>query len=73
MSTNDIGEDQPMETKEEGEWTDGDDSDIPPLVAISDDSDNETQNKDPWNDVAFDLQARLNQLRWDFIEPEADY
>ena len=46
---------------------------MPPLVSISDDSDDETQNKDPWNDIAFDLQARLNQLRWDFIEPEADY
>ena len=60
--------------KEEGEWTDTDEDDVPPLVDVSDE---ESKGKelppDPWNDTAFDLQEKLNQLRWDLIEPEPDY
>ena len=64
---------QPIEvdTKEEGECTDQDDQDMPPLV------DDEAQTKsfppDPWNDSAFTLQERLDQIRWDSIEPEPNY
>ena len=58
--------------KEEGEWTDTDEDDVPPLVDISDE---ESKGKelplDPWNDTAFDLQEKLK--RWDLIEPEPDY
>ena len=58
--------------KEEWEWTDTDEDDVPPLVDISDD---ESKGKelppDPWNDTAFDLQEKLK--RWDLIEPEPDY
>ena len=52
------------DTKEEGECTDQDDQDMPPLV---DDSTDEAQTKefppDPWNDSAFTLQDRLDQVR----------
>ena len=55
---------QPIEvdTKEEGECTDQDDQDMPPL---EDESTDETLTKtfppDPWNDSAFTLQDRLDQ------------
>ena len=55
--------DHPIEdyAKEEGECTDQDE----PLVDASHD---EAQTKeyppDPWNDSAFTLQERLNQIRW---------
>ena len=58
--------------KEEGEWTDTDEDDVPPLIDVSDE---ESKGKelppDPWNDTAFDLQEKLK--RWDLIEPEPDY
>ena len=68
--------DQPIEvdTKEEGECTDQDDQDMPPLI---DESTNEAQNKnfppDPWNDSAFTLQERLDQVRWESLEPEPNF
>ena len=81
MSDTDIDEGlqqpgQPIEvdTKEEGECTDQDDQDMPPLV---DDSTDEAQTKefppDPWNDSAFTFQERLDQVRWESIEPEPNY
>ena len=63
-----------VDTKEEGECTDQDDQDVPPLV---DDSTDEAQTKDfppdPWNDSAFTIQERLDQVRWESIEPETNY
>ena len=63
-----------VDTKEEGECTDQDDQDMPPLV---DDSTDGAQTKDfppdPWNDSAFTLQERLDQMRWESIEPEPNY
>ena len=63
-----------VDTKEEGECTDQDDQDMPPLV---DESTDEAQTKDfppdPWNDSAFTLQERLDQVRWESIEPEPNY
>ena len=63
-----------VDTKEEGECTDQDDQDMPPLV---DDSTDEAQTKDfppdPWNDSAFTLHERLDQVRWESIEPEPNY
>ena len=81
MSDTDLDEElqhpkHPIESqdKEEGEWTDTDEDDVPPLVDVSDE---ESKGKelppDPWNDTTFDLQEKLNQLRWDLIEPEPDY
>ena len=47
---------------------------MPPLM---DESTDETQNKnfppDPWNDSAFTLQERLDQVRWDSLEPEPTF
>ena len=58
--------------KEEGEWTDTDEDDVPPLADVSDE---ESKGKelppDPWNDTAFDLQEKLKRL--DLIEPEPNY
>ena len=68
--------DDPIEdgTKEDGECTDEDDQDMPPLVDVSTD---EVQTKefppDPWNDSAFTLQERLDQIRWESLEPEPNY
>ena len=63
-----------VDTKEEGECTDQDDQDMPPLV---DDSTDEAQTKefppDPLNDSAFTLQERLDQVRWESMEPEPNY
>ena len=62
--------DHPIEdgTKEEGGCTDEDDQDMPPLVDVSTD---EAQTKefppDPWNDSAFTLQERLDQIRWESL------
>ena len=81
MSDTDLDEelqhpDHPIEdyTKEERECTDQDEPDIPPLVDASHD---EAQAKeypsDPWNDSAFTLQERLNQIRWETLEPEPNY
>ena len=81
MSDTDLDEelqhpDHPIEdgTKEEGECTDEDDQDMPPLVDVSTD---EAQTKkcppDPWNDSAFTLQERLDQIRWESLEPEPNY
>ena len=68
--------DHPIEdcTREEGECTDEDDQDMPPLVDVSTD---EAQTKecppDHWNDSAFTLQERLDQIRWESLEPEPNY
>ena len=81
MSDTDIDEglqqpDHPIEvdTKEEGECTDQDDQDMPHLV---DESTDEAQTKefppDPWNDSAFTLQERLDQVMWESMEPEPNY
>ena len=81
MSDTDLDEelqhpDHPIEdgTKEEGECTDEDDQDMPPLVDVSTD---EAQTKefppDPWNDSAFTLQERLDQIKWESLEPEPNY
>ena len=47
---------------------------MPPLVDVSID---ETRTKecppDPWNDSAFTLQERLDQIRWESLEPEPNY
>ena len=60
--------------KEEGECTDEEEPDIPPQVDVST---HETKTKeclpDPWNDSAFTLQERLNQIRWESLEPEPNY
>ena len=48
------------QNKEEGEWTDTDEDDVPPLVDISNE---ESKGKE--------LQEKLR--RWDLIEPEPDY
>ena len=79
MSDTDLDEelqhpDHPIEdyTKEEGECTDQDEPNIPPHA-----SHDETQTKeyppDPWNDSAFTLQVRLNQIRWESLKPEPNY
>ena len=81
MSDTDLDEklqhpDQPIEdhAKEEGECTDQDEPDMPPLVDASDD---EPQAKeyppDPWKDSAFILQDRLDQIRWETLEAEPNY
>ena len=81
MSNNDMDEglqqsDQPIgvDTKEEGECTDQDNQDMPPLI---DESTDEAQTKnfppDPWNDSAFTLQERLDQVRWESLEPEPNF
>ena len=68
---------QPIEvdTKEEGECTDQDDQEMPPLEDESMDDDSQTRffPPDPWNDSAFTLQDRLNQLRWESLEPEPNF
>ena len=72
----DLMSDHPIEdsTKDEGECTDEDDKDMPPLVGVSTD---EAQTKecppDPWNDSTFTLQERLDQIRWESLEPEPNY
>ena len=79
MSDTDLDEElqhpkHPIESKEkeEGEWTDTDEDDVPPLVDVSDEeSKGKELQPDPWNDTAFDLQKKLK--RWDLIEPEPDY
>ena len=47
---------------------------MPPL---EDESTDETQTKtfppDPWNDSAFTLQDRLDQVRWESLEPEPNF
>ena len=81
MSDTDLDEElhhpgHPIEdgTKEEGDCTDEDDQDMPPLVDVSTD---EAQTKecppDLWNDSAFTLQERLDQIRWESLEPEPNY
>ena len=67
MSDTDLDEDlqhqkHPIESqdKEEGEWTDTDEDDVPPLIDVSDE---ESKGKelppDPWNDTAFYLEKKL--------------
>ena len=61
-------------TEKEGECTDKDDQDIPPVVDASTD---EAQTKElppyPWNDSAFTLQEKLDQVMWESLEPEPNY
>ena len=67
---------QPIEvdTKEEGECTDQDDQEMPPLEDTSmEEDENNTFPPDPWNDSAFTLQDKLNQLRWESLEPEPNF
>ena len=60
--------------KEEGECTDEDEPDISPLVdAYTDEAQTKECPPDPWNDSAFTLQERLNQIRWESLEPEPNY
>ena len=59
------------ENKEEGQCSTDGEEDVPSLADISDDE--RAKDKDPWNDTAFDLQAKFKGLRWDYIEPEPDY
>ena len=67
--------DQPIEvdTKEERECTDQDDQDMPPLEDESTDESTKTFPPDPWNDSAFTLQDRLDQVRWESLEPEPNF
>ena len=69
--------DQPIEvdTKEEGECTDQDDQDMPSLEDESMDAEPQTKPfpPDPWNDSAFTLQDRLNQVRWESLEQEPNF
>ena len=68
--------DQPIEVdkKEEGECTDQDDQDMPPLEDASmEEDETNTFPPDPWNDSAFTLQDRLNQVRWESLEPEPNF
>ena len=54
--------------KEEGECTDQDDQDMPPLEdAPMEEDEPNTFPPDPWNDSAFTLQDRLNQIRWESL------
>ena len=72
MSDTDLDEefqhpDHPIEDcAKEGECTDEDDQDMPSLLDVSTD---EAQTKecppDSWNDNAFTLQERLDQIRWE--------
>ena len=58
----------PDNTKEEGECTD---QEMPPLEdAFTEENETNTFPPDPWNDSAFTLQDKLNQLRWEFLETE---
>ena len=68
---------QPIEvdTKEEGECTDQDDQEMPPLEdeSMDDDSQTKTFPHDPWNNSTFTLQDRLDQLRWESLELEPNF
>ena len=68
--------DQPIAVnkKEEGACTDQDDQDMPPLEDASMEEDEPNSfPPDPWNDSAFTLQDRLNQVRWESLEPEPSF
>ena len=68
--------DQPIEIdkKEEGECTEQDDQYMPPLEDASMEEDKpNTFPPDPWNDSASTLQDRLNQVRWESLEPEPNF
>ena len=68
--------DQPIEVdkKEEGECTDQDDQDMPPLEDASmEEDETNTFPPDSWNDSAFTVQDKLNQLRWECLEPEPKF
>ena len=63
-----------QQTKEEGECTDQDDQEMPPLEDASmEEDETNTFPPDPWNDSAFTLQDKLNQLRWESLEPEPNF
>ena len=50
------------------------DQDMPPLEDASMEEDEpNTFPPDPWNDSAFTLQERLNQIRWESLEPEPNF
>ena len=81
MSDTDLDEelqhpDQPIGdyAKEEGECTDKDETDIPPWAdAYNDEAQAKEHPPDPWNDSVFTLQERLNQIRWETLEPDPNY
>ena len=63
-----------QQSKEEEECTDQDDQEMPPLEDASmEEDENNTFPPDPWNDSAFTLQDKLNQLRWESLEPEPNF
>ena len=63
-----------QQTKEEGECTDQDDQEMLPLEDASmEEDENNTFPPDPWNDSAFTLQDKLNQLRWESLEPVPNF
>ena len=75
LSDTDLDEElqHPDSTKEEGECTD---QEMPPLeIASTEDNETDTFPPDPWNDSAFTLQDKLNQLRGEFLgkEPNTDF
>ena len=70
QSDTDLGEElqHPDSTKEERECTD---QEMPPLEnASTEENETVTFPPDPWNDSAFTLQDKLNQLRWESLETE---
>ena len=73
MSDTDLDEElqHPDNTKEEGECTD---QEMPPLEDASmEENETNTFPPDPWNDSAFTLQDKLNQLRWESLETEPNF
>ena len=70
LSDTDLDEElqHPDSTKEEGECTD---QEMPPLeIASTEANEIDTFPSDPWNDSAFTLQDKLNQLRGEFLGKE---
>ena len=75
LSDTDLDEElqHPDSTKEEGECTD---QEMPPLeIASTEENETVTFPPDPWNDSAFTLQDKLNQLRGEFLgkEPNTEF
>ena len=73
LSDTDLDEElqHPDNTKEQGECTD---QEIPPLEDASmKEKETTTFPPDPWNDSAFTLQDKLNQLRWESLDTEPNF
>ena len=64
-----------VDTKEEGKSTDQIDQEMSPLEdeSMADESQTKTFPPDPWNDSAFTFQDRLDQIRWESLEPEPHF